>query len=358
VTIFVATQAAASELPLSRHAIIDPLKSLTVQQRIDFDKTITARKIDTVPTWHRSFFIKGTQYHYRLVGAAPSAATTSIPVVIIPIRLTVPADTGGETVFDAAKIAPHITSSPLFTALPSGGDMQFGDGLLRANFPDAPAEWHTLLAPTIGPTLDITAPLGTVRLKHTKSGNPFGYIVDSSIVNKPISAYLKANPQPHAILIFVTYNSVERFAFGYHSWRWGPDRRRALVYMYTSWFEGIGAVFGFPSPDAATLSHEIAETIFDPLITSVTREWGDPFNKNHCFDHLIEVGDAIEDAHLPKVYAQELGQLDGQPYLYTLQNEALLPWFERQTPSTARDGAYSFPEASALTAAAPMNCKR
>jgi hypothetical protein len=37
---------------------------------------------------------------------------------------------------------------------------------------------------------------------------------------------------------------------------------------------------------------------------------------------------------------------------YHPQNEALLQWFAGQTPSSAIDGAYSYPDKSVLTAAA------
>jgi len=47
---------------------------------------------------------------------------------------------------------------------------------------------------------------------------------------------------------------------------------------------------------------------------------------------------------------------EGKEVFYTLQTEALLPWFERQTPSQALDGTYSFPNTSALTSAAPLTC--
>jgi len=49
-------------------------------------------------------------------------------------------------------------------------------------------------------------------------------------------------------------------------------------------------------------------------------------------------------------------QLGGAVKTYTLQTEALLPWFERQTPSPALNGAYSFPDQASLTAAAPLTC--
>jgi hypothetical protein len=39
---------------------------------------------------------------------------------------------------------------------------------------------------------------------------------------------------------------------------------------------------------------------------------------------------------------------------YHPQNEALLPWFEFQSPSTAIDGAYSYPNEKTLPALSPI----
>lgn len=316
---------------------------------------IDERKLQTVPVWGHHFSIAGKPYKYVLVGAPPSAkTTTAIPALIVPIRLSVP-DAGA--VFDATPIVPHILGSPLFAKSPANGNLQFADAMLRAEFPKARPGWHTLLAPSIGPTIEVAAPPGTVEITEAASGNLFGYIRDSSIVNKPIGRFMRENPQPGAIMIFITYNSVESFAFGYHSWKWGDDAHgSALVYMYSSWLEGVDDAPGFPAPDAATLSHEIAETIHDPLINSVTLRWGDHFRRNKCFDTLIEVADAVEDAPLRLVYYKELGFSEGRPYLFTLQNSALLPWFTREQPSSARGGAYSFPSPLPLHKPAPLAC--
>ncbi len=337
-----------------RFTVVDPL---TPSERATFD----ARSVETVPTWGQEFQVRGKTYSYRFVGQAPSSAvTTSIPTVIVPIRLIVPDAVhpgAPPTVFDATPIVPHIVSSPLFSPTLSGNMIQLHDAMLRAEFPTAPSDWHTILTPQPGPTLDITVPPGSVEITRAKSGKLYGFIVDSGPVNRAISAALHAAHDPQQIMIFVTYNSVESFAFGFHSWVWGDRKHEsAIIYMYTSWMEDIDDAIGFPSPDAATLSHEIVETVHDPLLTSVTREWGNHFRDNKCFQSLIEVADAVEDAPLRLVYAKELALLDGRPFLYTLQNAALLPWFERESPSSAADGAYSFPSPRPLRKPAPMRC--
>ncbi len=342
--------AGAATKPMLHFAVADPLSP---EERSNFDP----RRIDTLPIWGHRFSIRGQDYKYRLVGRPPASGTaTTIPTLIVPIRLTVPDPThaGPPIVFDATPIVAHVIASPLFTA---GRGLQFIDAMLRTEFPVAPAEWHTLYAATAGPTLDVAMPPGQTLIIPSKSGKKFGFLVDSKPVNQAISAFLHANPDPHALTVFITYNSVESFAFGYHSWAWGDHAHTsALVYMYSSWMEGIDDAIGFPSPDTATLSHEIVETEHDPLIGSVTREWGDHFRKNRCFQKLIEVADAVEFAPLGLVYSYEMGTQDGRPYKYTVQNMALLPWFTREKPSSALGGAYSFPDPAILSSAAPMDC--
>lgn len=358
VVAILAGPAFASDAPTRQFAVIDPLAGQSPEQRHALDLAVGAGRIATVKTWSRRFSIRGKDYHYRLVGKSPDRGALTIPVDLVAIKLTVPDGPGGRTiVFDASDVVGHIVASPLFTPSPTLGNRQFGDAMLRSEFPNASPDWHTLLNASTGNVIEIIAPPGTVKIRQAKSGKYFGFITDSSIVNKPIGAYLRAVGSPGTIAVFITYNSVEKFAYGYHSWRWGDRSKTGIdIYMYSSWMEDIDDVLGFPSPDAATLSHEVVETLHDPLISSVTREWGDPFDRNRCFDRLIEVGDAVEDAGLHKVYTKEEGTLDGAPFDFTVQNMALLPWFTRENPSSALNGAYSFPVEGILTKPAPMHC--
>jgi hypothetical protein len=67
----------------------------------------------------------------------------------------------------------------------------------------------------------------------------------------------------------------------------------------------------------------------------VTPWW---LSSNGLCQHHLETGDVIET--LPgEVKTIHLGGI-----AYHVQNEALLPWFAGQTPSTAINGAYSYPD--------------
>ena len=326
--------------------------------------SIASGSLQTLPTWSGSFSISGQSYNYTLVGNAPAGAlTTVIPTVIVPIRLTVSdysVDGKHPLVLDGSKAIASILGSPIFQVSPyDAGNLQFSDAMLRTEFPDAPARWHTSFSPSVAAPIDIVAPPGTVKVYKAASGRLMGVIVDSSIIDvgrdSPIPTWLRG-ASPRTYVVFVTYNALESSAFGYHADRYDKKANTATVYTYTSWLEGVDDLFTIPSPDAATLAHEIAEVVHDPLSTSKTLLWGDAFRHNKCFQSWIEVGDAVEDAPAKVQLWKQTVQGGGRVKTYTLQTEALLPWFERQTPSTALGGAYSFPDAQSLTTAAPLTC--
>jgi len=120
---------------------------------------------------------------------------------------------------------------------------------------------------------------------------------------------------------------------------------RFFVLNYSTWMEPI---FRDPNVlDVIGLSHEISETYNDPFVAfdgvhDVTPWWLAP--NGNCAD-ILEVGDVIEG--LPgQVFPIRMPN----GFTYHPQNEALLQWFEFQSPSTALNGAYSYPDISTLTA--------
>lgn len=331
-----------------------------------FKARLASGALTTLPTNSASFSIAGQTYAYTLVGTAPTTPlTTVIPTVIVPIRLTVSdysVDGVHPVVFDGTRAIASMLGSPIFQASPyAAGNLQFADAMLHTEFPRAPRAWHTLFAPSVAAPIDIVAPPGSVRVIRTKSGALLGVIRDGSIIDvgrdAPINAWLRAS-SPQTYVVFVTYNALEASAFGYHAFSYTQKKASATVYTYTSWLEGVNDAFTVPSPDATTLAHEIAEVVHDPLITSVTLRWGDAFNHNRCFQKYIEVGDAVEDAPAAQQLWRQTVQSGGTVKTYTVQTEALLPWFERQTPSPALAGAYSFPDQASLTTAAPLTCAK
>jgi len=92
------------------------------------------------------------------------------------------------------------------------------------------------------------------------------------------------------------------------------------------------------------ISHEIAEIFSDPFPDEFPNftPWWLATNGN-CQDQL-EVGDVTEE--VPGfVYTTKI---DG--FTYHMHNVALLPWFASESPSSAIDGAYSYPDTGFLQA--------
>jgi hypothetical protein len=326
-------------------------------------RTLAAGTVLTLPTWTRGFSINGTNYSYTMVGSDPAAGatTTIIPTVLVPIRLTVP-DTlvnGQPLMLDATGSIPSILHSPIFTASKfDSGNLQFADAMLHAEFPQAPKKWHLYFSPSVAPTIDIVAPAGTVKTYQAKSGAYLGVVERGSVFGKPISEALHRQFAANTYVIFVSYNSLFSGAFGFHGDLLNKQGTADTVYAYNSWLVGVNDLFSLPSPNADTFAHEIAETVHDPVSTSLTLEWGDWFNNNRCFQPFIEVGDAVEDAPAKVQNYHQKVNVNGKEVVYTLQTEAMLPWFTREYPSSAIHGAYSFPGETALLGPAPFTCKK
>ena len=359
----IAAGSLTSKLDPGYHHALEP-ETYTPAARQARAEALAAGSIHTLPTWRIGFSVAGKDYAANLVGAIPGASgVTTIPTVIVPIRLTVPdvsADGKTPVVFDARQVTASMLNSPIFQpSVYASGDLTFVDAMLHAEFPLAPASWSTIYEPRVGEVLNIKAPAHAVKVYTSKSGALLGIVNDDKVIDAAIFKAVGNYPSTTHV-IFVTYNALEHDAFGYHDMldvapKQGGGRDIA-VFTYTSWLVGVDDLFTTPSPDADTLAHEIAEVTHDPLSTSLTREWGDAFGHNACFQDFIEVGDAIEDAPAAVQNWTQPVTIDGVTTDYTLQNEALLPWFERQKPSSALNGAYSFPSTTALTKPAPLNC--
>jgi hypothetical protein len=114
----------------------------------------------TVPT----FEYKSGAATYTLAGGDPAKnETTTIPTVLVPLRLSFESKTveGKPFVMDGASNVTQLLASPVFShfAFTSGGTTQYADALLRSTFPAA-KDWHVLLGqPEVKP-LSITIPLG------------------------------------------------------------------------------------------------------------------------------------------------------------------------------------------------------
>jgi len=344
--------------------------------------------IDSIPNFNDHFFADGfdgsgnpnKHWYTNTVGNPPQmGGTTIINSPLQPVNVELD-DVNGNPVFIAGHqlislatpfIAPTLASPVFSNSLYSSGPAptQFSDAVQRAQFFNHPMkpDWHTLLNP------QPAAPL-TVRIRQaaTCSGgltgcnyyfalnsngtccrfilievNPFinalfGAIITdiagNVITTKDISSFLFPNT-------FLYFGSrLNCCVLGFHTYLFDPisDPEKRWVLNYSSWISP--GLFGTAFQDVTGLSHEIAETYNDPFVVSdgvhnLTPWWLSP--NGNCQDDL-ETGDVIEG--LPNSTFPVT--LNG--FTYHPQNEALLQWFQFQTPSDALGGAYSYPNTSLL----------
>jgi hypothetical protein len=370
--------------------------------------------VDTIPTFDSWFYdpgfnVNGTgvtatgiplyTWQYRMVGRAPfkgakdnndrqndDGPVTHIRAPVVPVTVDLrnadgsPRFVNGQRLISspAAYVAPTL-ASPIFQ--PTGYSSsfiptQFTDSILRAEFFEvAPQNWHTLLDPSVRPGRTMVLLAGTYQFALNAEGTCCAFIlVDENafdqalepnvggpttvvgqaitaddITAQDISTFLFPNT-----FLYLNGNRNDCCILGYHTYHSGPGDQsngfmeRRYVWNYSSWVT-LG-LFTTGWADVTVLSHELSETFNDPFIGNLIPWWLAP--NGNCQNDL-ETGDVIED--LPN--AIKTIHLGGTAY--HVQNEALLQWFAGETPSTAINGAYSYPDPVLTTASVSLHpgCK-
>ena len=357
--------------------------------------------IDSIPNFNGHFFVDGfdsngnpnRHWYTNTVGNPPQMGrTTLINAPLQPVNVELddkngnPRSINGHLLLsDATQFVQPVLDSPVFSThtYSSGADAtQFSDAIQRAEFFNGmKPDWHTLLGPNSKPVVTMhirqapncpTGPNfagcnyvfslnadGTCCLAIRMNINAFdaGFfgvvvndIVNNTITTKDISSFLF--PDVFLFRTDITHCCV----LGFHTYFFDPtsDPESRWVVNFSSWI-GPGLFKRFV--DVTGLSHEIAETYNDPFVGSdgvhnLTPWWKAP--NGNCQDNL-ETGDVIEG--LPNA---EFPVTMNNGVTYHPQNEALLQWFEFQSPSDALGGAYSYPDTTVLTAPSlpqNANCK-
>lgn len=329
-------------------------------------------------------------WYYDMVGKQPQkGGTTTIDAPIVPVVLELLDSDGTIRVVNGHKLryspAPFVTpafNSPTFqnyTYSSSDVPTQFDDAIQRAEFYNVmKSDWHTLLNPAVKTTRVMRIPRGSYFFALNPDGTcctfvlvdigefvnllfptvptdtttPIGAAENAGdITTKDISTFLFPNTY-----LYFNGDPNQCCVLGFHTYDFEPgdpsngNKERRYVVNYSSWISP--GLFGGGFQDVTALSHEVAETFDDPFVASdgvhgITPWWLAP--NGNCQDNM-ESGDVIEG--LPRaVYPIHINGRAYHP-----QNEALLQWFEFQSPSTAIGGAYSYPNLETLTAlSAPQN---
>jgi hypothetical protein len=353
--------------------------------------------IDSLVNFNGHFFADGftfdgtpnNHWYFNTVGNPPQMhGTTTLNAPIVPVTLDLRKADGTPRFVNGQPLISHpdtfITptlNSPVFqnaTYSSSSVPTQITDAVMRASYFDkAKDDWHTVLAPSVktGRTMVLNA--GTYLFALNGDGSCCAFVlIDSAAFSNaffpptsgdtttPIGAAENAGD--------ITTQDVSTFLFpnaylfegspsnccvlGFHTYDFEPgddsngNVEKRYVLDYASWISP--GLFGGGFADVTALSHEVCEIYNDPFVASdgvhdVTPWWLAP--NGLCQDNL-ETGDVIEGL-ADGVFPITLNGMTYHP-----QNEALLPWFEFESPSSAIDGAYSYPNEQTLTAlSAPQN---
>jgi hypothetical protein len=345
--------------------------------------------IDSLTNWSSYFYYPGVidqfedpqfTWPYTMVGNSPfgkdGAATINAPIVPVTIDLRNADGTprfinGKPLIYSPAPYVQPVLNSPVFqnSSYDSSKDpTQFTDAVQRAEFPGADDKWHTTLDPSVKTGRTMVLIKGTYAFALNADGTCCAFVLvdintftgklfppgpgdTTTVMGQAETAgdvrttdlstflfpntylYFNGNPKDCCVLGFHTYDLEPGDA------RNGWQERR-YVMDYASWISP--GVFKGGLADVTALSHELTEAFNDPFVNNATPFWLSP--NGNCQNNL-ETGDVIEG-------------LPDQLYLITLkgvtyhpQNEALLQWFAGQTPSSAIDKAYSYPDESVLTTA-------
>jgi hypothetical protein len=351
--------------------------------------------LQTVPTFVGAFAPGngpdlGNIFPFVMIGNDPLVGTsTQIPVEMTQVSLQLL--NGDGSTFATVPYAPFstiTTHSPNFeNSLYDSSSVltQFGDAVQRAEFfSTAKAGWHTRLkAPVIVNKVTIQVP-ATVQVQlangtiitatsyftgTASDGSTFvlmldllfNVLFDNQVVNDINAGNFPTNAInyelfPNTFLFSLNQNNPTTpggcCVLGFHTYFYegGITPQPRWVTIFASYISP--GLFGAGFQDITGLSHETAESLNDPFLNNATPSWqfpGEPANSTVCQGNL-ETGDPVEV--LPNATVPITLTVSGKPFTFHPQTEALLQWFEMGASSNAVDGAFSYPDETALTASA------
>jgi len=351
--------------------------------------------LDTVPTFTGAFdsiapsidpFQSAdgftTTSPFIMIGNQPQAGgTTVIPANITTVSLQLLNPDGSVFANVPFGTFEQLTvNSPNFeNADYSVGGTQFGDAVQRAEFFNMmKPNWHTLLNPNIVNRVTIQVPAtveveffdGTIitvpgYIPSTASdGSTVVFMLDllfslldfNQAVNDITGGSFATNainyhayPNTFLFSIVDELGDLSCCIVGFHEFIFDPtiNPQPRWIYAFTSWISP--GIFAPGIQDVTGLSHETSEALNDPFGNNIVPTWQFPGIFGACQANL-ETGDPVEV--LPTSTVPITIKETGKVFQYHPQTEALLQWFEIGNPSNAIGGAFSYPDTTALPAAA------
>ena len=343
--------------------------------------------LDTVPVFAGSLTATGGPslgqvFPFIMIGNDPLAGgKTDIPAQITTVSLTLLNDDGSvRTTISYNPFETLTLNSPVFepATYGDGNNVIFPDAIQRAEFFNMMKQnWHTNLVPTVVNRVNVTVPRHVnVRLANghivsvqnyfigtAPNGDQFIELLDlfqHVIFQNQVINDINAGNQttggfgmqlwPDTFLFSINANGVPTTCcvLGFHTYfrdsSVTPQPR--FVTAFVSWISP--GLFGGGVQDITGLSHEVSEAYNDPFVNTAVPRWqfpGVPANAKVCQGNL-ETGDPVEV--LPVATVPITIKETGQSFTFHPQTEALLQWFSQGPTSNAIDGAFSFPDETAL----------
>jgi len=335
-------------------------------------------EIASLPTFTGSFTTDGATYPFIIVGGEPSqGGTTLIQTELIPLEFQfldandafILNDDGTPvTLGPSAEIVRLTATSPLFQNAEYTIDTtQFTDAIQQASFFNIKGpHWHTLLTkPKVHKPIRIAVPTG-LAFNQPDFVDTFAICLDMEFLESQLQTILESLKLPlDHFPIFLGLDTIVYLGptalqactsqaagvVGFHEAvdRFVTKSRVGLqVFGYSAWLTPPAA--GIPDyEDVAFLAHEVVESINDPFVSTVGATTAPFLNLvpeyinagGGCQDNL-ETGDFIEGLR----HSSFPVTLHG--FTYHPQNAQLIQWFSRERPSSAFQGAYSYPDTSLL----------
>lgn len=326
----------------------------------DGKAAIKEQRIFSVPAWNGSFTTMGTTYPYTMVGGDPRRGdTTRVGTQLISISFFFDEfvdQKGNNIVIDAAPILPAVQHGPDFDSFAyDTGTTQFADAIQRAEFFNVmQRDWHTVINdPEMLTPVQIEVPFGQSLVFQSRSTGAIFALINFDFFISQLNTIVQLEPLDVGSLpIVLTRNGLfyeggdpnNCCVLGFHTafeTKVAGNKHFVQTFATASWLDR-GIFRSADIADVLPLSHEISEWMDDPFIGNVVPPWQNPDGSGTCGGNALETGDPVEVLAHPAFPVMMNG------FLYHPQTEALLQWFSRESPSSAFQKAYSYPDMTAL----------
>ena len=265
-------------------------------------------------------------------------------------------------------MAADLEASPLFssTALPAGVT-QYLDDYQRSSFWSSVStvspDYHLLLDPSDIPAVTLHVPASQGLTVFDPFTNRIQGVVGGAWLYRQLLSLMNSlHVSPTTLPIFVPYNTYVTdqnpndcltpqscgFYLGFHAAVPSNQKPHAInTFAFASYLD-LGTELP-PSFDIGTevASHEILEWAADPFVHNIRIKgqvttlintapaWSSPFyGAGSLCANFLEVADPLEGG--PLLFASPVGSSTN----YLLADAAFLPWFARESPSSAIFGIY------------------